>query len=86
MNGRQPSQVSGYHEEADEGAQQAHIQLPQQSRFHCGQRPKHQNRQQTIGQNAESLGRTGKAAAVRQARLIPARGSTTGKKSPAESP
>ena len=53
MNGRQPSQVSGYHEEADEGAQQAHIQLPQQSRFHCGQRPKHQNRQQTIGQNAE---------------------------------
>ena len=33
-----------------------------------------------------SLGRTGKAVAVRQARLIPARGSTTGKKSPAESP
>ena len=29
------------------------MQLPQQSRFHCGQRPKHQNRQQTIGQNAE---------------------------------
>ncbi len=117
MNGRQPSQVSGYHEEADEGAQQAHIQLPQQSRFHCGQRPKHQNRQQTIGQNAEHRQQAQQEQCAVQGQLPglpqglrvhrrdleipgqdrqgrrgqagqtdPRQGSTTGKKSPAESP
>ena len=53
MDGRQPPQIAGYREEADEGAQQAHVQLPQQGGLHRGQRPQHQDRQQTVGQNAE---------------------------------